>query len=597
MNIYESKPDFEVVGGELYKNVFNKRENMYEPPQLVTTTVPMISSILDNVTTGLEEVQLNFTDRHEKDKDIIIPRSELLIKHNITKALGSKGLDISEDNALDIIKYLRFIENRDAESIGMKTLTNISGYYDDKIYIGRKGEIVTKDGIDTESSIVYKNKNMEKNAPSIENINEDEWKLMIKNTLPNILKLNETKVSLAIVSWFLASVCKKPMQTLNKKKAYPILNIWGVRGTGKTTIAELMQKLLGGTDEIKSAKTTNFTIMTNMALSNAYPFILDEYKIGDIGEAKNSAILNMLKVAYNSNVEQRGNKDRTMEDYSLTSPICIIGENSFTGDASDAVKDRSAILGLSRSWLNKNSKKTAKLVKNLNSMELNRFLGGYLVFILKMLESGRLAELYNVAEDKINNFAEGYNTLLSDRHTLTLKVLSFGVEILRELYTVAEIDFNITEDNTEEMFKHALNHALNIDDIETSLDRTMQYFSVALINEFGEKDILCDVGAKRLYVRKTKLLNLIETHRYQGKADLPEKSAVKQYMKESYESGGYIVDMEEVKKIESKPVRCVVIDIKKLEELAKIDKYMWIRYSSQKHELNGRITELFPKAK
>lgn len=571
--------EWELIDGILYKNIFDTRIGTFRQIE-VTITIPEIKNVLTNNKTGEEELQITFIDRFGIEKEVIAPRSKFLIKNDIIKTLGGVGFDISEENALDLIKYFRYLENDNIEDIELKKVTNVTGYYNTKTYIGRKGEIITAKGIQKDSDIVYHNNSMDRTLKEITEINMNEWKKLIKLTFPEILKLNEKKVSLAIVSWFLSSVCKEPLQKVYKQNAFPILNIFGVRGTGKTTIATLMQKMLGGKDSLPTAKITYFSLINSLSMSNAYPFVLDEYKIGDLGKNKNSQLLNVFKLVYNSSSDLRGNADKTVTEYNLTSPVCVIGENSFSGDSSDAVKDRSAIVSLSRAWLDKNKLITGKMIRKLNSINLEEFLGGYLVFILQLLETGEFTEMYKTAEERAFDFADEYKDLLSSRHILTLSVLSFGVEMLKKLYNVAEIEFNITNNEINEMFEHALNHALNIDDIETSLDRVMQYTATTLIKEFDDDEILADYEENRLYINGGKLLTLLETHRYQGKVDVPEKSGIRQYIDESINSDGYVVDKNKQKKINDKNNRCFIFDMEKLEAIAKIDKSTWKNWSN-----------------
>lgn len=571
--------EWELIDGILYKNIFDTRIGTFRQIE-VTTTIPEIKSVLTNNKTGEEELQITFIDRFGIEKEVIAPRSKFLIKNDIIKTLGGVGFDISEENALDLIKYFRYLENDNIEDIELKKVTNVTGYYNTKTYIGRKGEIITAKGIQKDSDIVYHNNSMDRTLKEITEINMNEWKKLIKLTFPEILKLNEKKVSLAIVSWFLSSVCKEPLQKVYKQNAFPILNIFGVRGTGKTTIATLMQKMLGGKDSLPTAKITYFSLINSLSMSNAYPLVLDEYKIGDLGKNRNSQLLNVFKLVYNSSSDLRGNADKTVTEYNLTSPVCVIGENSFSGDSSDAVKDRSAIVSLSRAWLDENKITTSKIIRKLNNVNLEDFLGGYLMFILQLLETGKFTEMYKTAEERAFDFADEYKDLLSSRHILTLSVLSFGVEMLKELYNVAEIEFNITNNEINEMFKHALNHALNIDDIETSLDRVMQYTATTLIKEFDDDEILADYEENRLYINGGKLLTLLETHRYQGKVDVPEKSGIRQYIDESINSDGYVVDKNKQKKINDKNNRCFIFDMEKLEVIAKIDKSTWKNWSN-----------------
>lgn len=578
--------EWEVIEGILYKNVpvFNGYID-YQQVE-VTRTVPNIKSALTD-STGREELEVVFTDRFGVEKKVIASRDSFLTKNKIIETLGNYGYDISDANYKDNIEYIRFLQNTNSNEIEHKILVDTNGYYDG-VYIGRKGEIITENGLSKDSKIVFKNQAMDNSIKEITNVEDEVWIQLIKEAFPNILRLNDKEAILAIMSWYLASICKEPIQNIRNKKEFPILGVFGTKGSGKSSIIKIMERLLGNDGDLKSAKITPFAMLSSISVSNAFPTVFDEYKAGDLTERDNANLMNKLKLAYNSGVDQKGRQDLSIRSFNLTSPISIVGESSFWGDAKDAVLERSVVVQLSRTWYDRNRSETSSIINKLNGLELENFLVGYLKYVLKLISSGRIKEMFEVAEQRVYNFDK--EDIISDRPKLNIKVLGFGVEMIKELLNIAGADFEITDEEIEDMFKFALNHILNPDEVESAIDRIMLYFATIseyeTTKDFTDSDILCDSSEKRLYVNRSKFLTILETHRYQHKADLPDKKSIERYLKENMEGEGYIIELNKVKKIKGKSIRCVVIDLVKLEKIAKVDRFTWINYHDSSIELS-----------
>lgn len=587
-------PEWEVIDGVLCKNVFDIRDGEFKPV-VVTTTVPVIDSVLVSKD-GKEEVLIKFTDSFGVEKEVIVGRRDLLSPHNIINSpLGEEGFKVTHKNASDIVDYLQYLESQHINLIKLRKIVETTGYHNDEIYIGRRGEIITKDGILEEPNLIYISNDEDKNVKKVGKIiTREEWKELNKDIFPKLLQLNEMKNSLAIISWYLASICKVPFQEAHGKEEFSLLNIYGVRGSGKTTLATFMQRLLGGTSNIKLATDKMFGIMKGMSLSNAFPLILDEYKLSDMSDFHNNQLASHFKAAFNSNYAERGRGDQSSKQYPLINPTCIIGENALEGSSSDAVNERGAVLLFSKNWVEKNVHITDDIVRYLNKQDLSKFYVRYLMLILELLDSKRFEELFEFAEDRVSRFCtKKENGLLKSRHITTLKILSFGVELLKEIYNISDMDFNITQDEIEEMFEHALSHALNNNVIETSLDRIISYFATNLLREFTNEEIICDFGEKRLYIWKSPFIEKIYTHSYQNKMQKIGKSALNQYLEESMNSDGYVTDLQKVKKIGGIPRRCIVFDIMKLDELAKIEPITWLDYGSSRDEFNTEVERYF----
>jgi len=571
--------DWEVIDGVLYRNIPEfKEDGSGFVQEVISITAPKIDCTFKNIITKKNEVQISFIDKYGKHTEIITERKNIAQKSKIIDTLTDESFDIVDSTSADIVNYLKWYENNNLTTIKEKYLTNVTGYYDDDTFIGRMGEIIKVGGLVSkdDSKIVYKNINEDATVSEITEINYDKWKVLTKEVFPRLLLMNERKNSIGIIAWFLSSVYKEHIQKKNKKKAFVPLDIFGVQGSGKTSLVSILQKLLGGTDNIKSASTKLYTMVVNMSLSNSYPFLLDEYKLENIGETQNKGILKFVNTAYNSNMEQRGNGNKPMINFKLQTPICVIGEHAFTAESSDSVKDRSAIFEFSRSWLEDNFNNTEKIINEVNSLDLNEFFGGYLVFILNTIKDKRFDLMYEKAEKRALEFAEQNKKLMS-RNILAITILAFGIEVLKELYKEVGLECDITDEDIEEVFYHSMEHILSDELSETSLDRAMNYFSTFIFDYLNEDEKALDSDNKMLYIQQSKFYEHLERHRNEGKAPIPNKSGMKTYIKNNMKSKNrYVVEINKAKTINGKTKKCIVFDIEKLDEVAHIEVDEWI---------------------
>ncbi len=583
---------WQVINGRLF--LYNPTKEGYDE---ISMTAPTIEAVLSSISKNNEEVQISFTDRYNDYKQVVVRREDIVTKSGITKVLSAHGFDISERTAPLIIEYLRYLERENNANIKKKKLTDVTGYYNKDIFIGRTGEIITISGLvdKNDVDVVHKNINKDISDRQITRIDDEEWKELIRQLFPQLLKLNQRENSVGVISWFLCSMYKEPIQEKTGVKEHAPLNIVGKTGSGKTTLATFLQQMQGGTGDVLSANSKKYTIVVNMSLSNSYALLIDEYKIKDLGEFQNGIILNLVKIAYNSNYEQRGNGNNPMNNFLLLTPVCVIGENVFTGESSEAVRDRAVIFEFSRAWKDEHEDTTKKIIREINKLDLNFFNGGYAKFILNTVNDGRFDSMYERAEQRANKFADE-NVKITSRNITAITQLAFGIEVLKELYKIAEIECDIADEDYEAVFTHSMQHILNSEYRDSSLDIAMNYFAMIFKREFEDDEITCDFSEGLLYVQQNKFYTLLSSHAKQGKADIPNKDGLMTLIRDDLKNkDGYVRDISKLKSIKGKNKRCLVFDIDQLEKVASIDKATWINNGESEQEVfsNGTSSRVY----
>jgi len=165
----------------------------------------------------------------------------------------------------------------------------------------------------------------------------------VETALRHLFELNLPEVIAPILGWVVACHLKSHLMGLYSQ--FPLLSLWGGRGSGKTRTASVFCLLNGVDYETYAPPTltsiTDFALIQTLCSTTTVPRVLDEYnkasmarrnRYGQIGE--------MLKKSFNNSPEARGRLAGSGEGskihkfgavvdyYYLTSPVCVLSEHA-----------------------------------------------------------------------------------------------------------------------------------------------------------------------------------------------------------------------------------------------------------------------------
>lgn len=129
---------------------------------------------------------------------------------------------------------------------------------------------------------------------------------------------------LPVLGWFYAAPLRPHIQQIERE--FNVLNITGETGSGKTTTLRYLVRCFGLEDKPFGLNGTPFTFMTTMGATNAIPVWYDEYKPGDYEQWRVNNSHAKLRLAATGGVDQRGNSDKSTDEYNLQAPLVISGE-------------------------------------------------------------------------------------------------------------------------------------------------------------------------------------------------------------------------------------------------------------------------------
>jgi hypothetical protein len=124
--------------------------------------------------------------------------------------------------------------------------------------------------------------------------------------------------------WFLA-IPFKP-QIHRRLGHFPILNCWGTKGAGKTSLLQLFWRAFGVESALLSCTETEFALLSLMTSTTSIPLVFDEFKPWDMRPDQVRRFERMLRRAYQGDIEHRGRPDLRLVPFHLTAPIAVAGE-------------------------------------------------------------------------------------------------------------------------------------------------------------------------------------------------------------------------------------------------------------------------------
>jgi len=219
------------------------------------------------------------------------------------------------------------------------------------------------------------------------------------------------------LGWYFATPFKPAIEACGFR--FPILNIFGTKGSGKTTsILRVFLPLLGQLEpKTYDAMTTKFVILSLMGSSNAVPVAFSEFR-----QATANAFIRFILLSYDTGHDPRGRADQTTQDYPLSAPFSIDGEDAIDDPA---CKERMIAIDYhpdnvaegSDAWI------AYQRLRTLTA-SFQLFATFYLQYCLQMLNSKELAlALSKAREVVLLAFPQG----LPDRVRNNLSVCWFGI--------------------------------------------------------------------------------------------------------------------------------------------------------------------------
>lgn len=144
-------------------------------------------------------------------------------------------------------------------------------------------------------------------------------------------KTNTEDIVWPVLGWAIACMYKEKLDKVNVR--FPTLNLFGTRGSGKTSIITQIIQPLFGYDEnrLYDCTTTQFVMLSLFGSTNGIPVAFGEYRASL--KASANRILRYLLLSYDTGHDPRGRADQSVVDYPLDAPFSIDGEDAIADSA------------------------------------------------------------------------------------------------------------------------------------------------------------------------------------------------------------------------------------------------------------------------
>jgi hypothetical protein len=335
----------------------------------------------------------------------------------------------------------------------------------------------------------------------------------VQQLMQTVSQLNDPEAIWPIIGWYTMSCLKPAIEECGYR--FPILNIAGTRGSGKTTlILRVFMKMFGQTDpKSYDAGTTRFVTLSLMGSSNAVPVAFSEFRYDAV-----LSFVRYILLSYDTGHDPRGRPDQTTVDYALSAPFSIDGE--------DVVEDPAAKERLIISILHPQS--ISELSAAYRSMGRFRELfgtnpGGYI--IQRLL--GKVPSLLDTLKQSHAELTEAFPIQIPDRVRRNYTVAWTGIKWWCDIAGMDLPDVKTLQSSIDQIYDTVTGRSKTladfmVEDIANAASSGTQGFRFTLMNEGTE-----------LWFQMASAHNYWATsRRRQGRAAL-ERDAIRNQIKEA----------------------------------------------------------------
>ena len=146
-------------------------------------------------------------------------------------------------------------------------------------------------------------------APTVQSAKYPEPNQEFMDFIDNMLKCNEPEVTSSIVSWM--ALCHIKVQLTMRNNQFPMLNLWGNAGSGKSALSGMFSALHAVDYELEHSPislqgTTPWAAAQYCTSSESTPRLMEEFNSGEIPVHKYDQFSALLKAAFNMHTFAKG---------------------------------------------------------------------------------------------------------------------------------------------------------------------------------------------------------------------------------------------------------------------------------------------------
>lgn len=387
----------------------------------------------------------------------------------------------------------------------------------------------------------------------------DEVSAMLSEFVDMYKLINEPSVIYPVLGWYVAAILKTRLLE-EAHVRFPILNIFGTRGSGKTSlITGIMQPLFCYADPVAwDFNSTKFVMLSILGSTNAIPISFAEYRRSS---ATTDNLERYIRLSYDLGEDSRGRPDQTMQNYPLLAP--------FTVDGEDSISDPACMERLIQVTMHPESiaedTEPYKAFQTLRDLPLG-IIGTRLIAWLLDYETR--------FEDALDLVKEAFPVSLPDRVRRNFAVVTVGLQAFEGFCELLDVEFpHITSEFIGKVMTPALDNIVNQDTGRTHL--AVDEFITDLVNAVAQSVdqrppafiFKYDSRANIFYFHLTSALSWWFKHRVAQRLEVRDSAAMKAQLRERMPKGnkdyspGFYIGEPGPKSIERRPTHVYPVDL------------------------------------
>lgn len=497
-----------------------------------------------DLTNGAEVLKCEFRHRNQEIAQVILEKSSWNSKKDFLEKLPSRKYWFAGSER--DIQYIKGIVGE--YNISASEGTDIFGYVKDKqgnrMYVLPDGTISSGEQVMEYIPPPGGNPLQSHFVPLIYVEDTDSF---LGDLLPPLYALHDRLPLLCTLGWFCATPFKQPIMDLQGH--FPSLNVFGTKGSGKTTYLSHFLQLFGFEGKMYSCSLTEFRWIRILSSTNCFPVCFDEFKTADLHPAHVDMIKQIVRKAYNQTLEPRGRPDQSIVEYPLHAPIIISGESIFQDSA---IMERIVPVHLSFQALTEDHKNAHR---QLNKLPLPAFLPIYLQWCLKQ-NANAFWESAEVTYNRIENLQD-----VPDRIKDNIITVIFGLQALTKFTTGHNLDsLCYSPENLAEYF---LGEVTEERSCRIALDVLLEKLADMAERGHINKDVDYKIEDEIVYIRLKQCVDIFRAwaFRHQYKGEVLEYEAYRKMLKERLDL--YVENVSVRIRFGGNQQRCVGINIRK----------------------------------
>jgi len=237
-------------------------------------------------------------------------------------------------------------------------------------------------------------------------------------------RINVPQVVWPVIGWFLATPLKPVFAEFGVR--FPHLDLYGTKGSGKSsTILEVFLRMLGYVKGSSwDCSTTPFVLLSLMASTSSIPVSLSEFRRTTLTERAFATLRRALLLSYDSGKDSRGRADQTTQEYVLSAPLVLDGEDVVSDPA---IRERTLVVNLSPHTVAISSEAWTAF-KEIVRLPLPWFARPYIQYTLGY-DAKRLEVLW---EEQLSAVEKSFPDILADRVRRNLVVALCGIRLYED---------------------------------------------------------------------------------------------------------------------------------------------------------------------